>query len=318
MSLRLVEESKHSKVTIGHAGLAIRQGETASVPAAVHDGDTVSARALANISIRFLGVDTAEVTFPLPGERAFRNTGSPEWEEFLSDPFATWHDATAALGPSLRAELEARTGPGAATNHRKHAEEARARLQTLIQSDIDRFAGSNSNRFTFFLRYARDVIDRYGRLLAYINVNVEDPKTAPARTYNERMLALGFASPYFIWPNLDPFKQQLNMFDAVPVPENLAAVARAGRLGESRRSVDHAREQGLGIFGGELLRIQPFELRFLSQRRAPDRWVVDLSKNDGVLLRPVDYHRIPKLEDRLYVPAEYVSLFELKGWARAE
>lgn len=317
MSMRLVEESRHSKVTIGHAGLGLRNTGP-SIPAAVHDGDTISARALANIPIRFLGVDTPEVTFPLPGETGFRSTGSEEWEAFLSDPFAGWPDASDHLGPALRAELELRAGPGAARNHRKHAEHARTKLQELIGADVQTFAGSDKARYTFFLRYARDVIDRYGRLLAYINVNVDDPETAPVHTYNERMLALGLASPYFIWPNLDPFKKQSSLLDAVVDPSRMAALARAGRLGEARRSIREARDLGLGIFGPDPLRIQPFELRFLSQRRAPDRWVIDLSKSDGVLHRPVDYHTIENLEDRLYIPAEYLSLFEMKGWAKVD
>jgi hypothetical protein len=59
--------SPQQQGTIGHAGLGLR-GDTVMTPAfAAHDGDTVFARALTNISIRFVGVDTAEVAFTLPG-----------------------------------------------------------------------------------------------------------------------------------------------------------------------------------------------------------------------------------------------------------
>ena len=63
MSKKLIEEARSSKATIGHAGLGLR-GETVMTPAfAAHDGDTVFARVLTNISIHFLGVDTAGVAF---------------------------------------------------------------------------------------------------------------------------------------------------------------------------------------------------------------------------------------------------------------
>ena len=62
----------------------------------------------------------------------------------------------------------------------------------------------------FFLRDAKDVIDRYGRLLAYLTVNVDKDNlaAAPKLSYDERMLEERMAAPYFIWPNLDPFKKQ--------------------------------------------------------------------------------------------------------------
>jgi hypothetical protein len=42
--------------------------------------------------------------------------------------------------------------------------------------------------------------------------------------------------------------------------------------------------------------------------------VIDLSKNDDVLLRAQSYFKIPHPEDRLFVPAEFVPLFAAKGW----
>jgi hypothetical protein len=59
--------------------------------------------------------------------------------------------------------------------------------------------------------------------------------------------------------------------------------------------------------------LYPFELRFLAQRRAPNRWVIDLSQSDNHLLHPQEY-TIPNPEDRLYIPEEYLLLFKSKGW----
>jgi hypothetical protein len=46
------------------------------------------------------------------------------------------------------------------------------------------------------------------------------------------------------------------------------------------------------------------------------RWVIDLASDEGVLLAPIDYHTIERIEDRLFVPVEYVPLFENKDWKR--
>jgi hypothetical protein len=47
-----------------------------------------------------------------------------------------------------------------------------------------------------------------------------------------------------------------------------------------------------------------------------DRRVIDMAANTGELLTPLSYHTIARVEDRLYIPAEFVPLFEDKGWRR--
>lgn len=98
------------------------------------------------------------------------------------------------------------------------------------------------------------------------------------------MLESGLAAPYFIWPNLDPFKKQPTLLDAVPAPADIAAIAGSGRLKKARDFVAAARVNGLGIFG-DGLRLEPFELRLLAGQRAPDRWVIDLSADSGICSR---------------------------------
>jgi hypothetical protein len=39
-----------------------------------------------------------------------------------------------------------------------------------------------------------------------------------------------------------------------------------------------------------------------------------MASDDGVILDPTDYPAIEKIEDRLYIPAEYVPLFKNRGW----
>jgi hypothetical protein len=117
-------------------------------------------------------------------------------------------DAKEILGADLHAYLVDHTGPGTATNHAKHAA-AEDRLEELVSADVVNFAAGDNAELVFFLRYAKDVIDRYGRLLADLTVNVDKDNlaAAPKLSYDERMLEEGTAAPYFIWNNLDPFKK---------------------------------------------------------------------------------------------------------------
>jgi hypothetical protein len=88
-------------------------------------------------------------------------------------------------------------------------------------------------------------------------------------------------------------------------------------LRKARDGFRRARREGRGIFSSEdPLQLEPFEIRFLANQRRPTRWVIDLSKNDDVLVEPQNYYTIKNQEDRLYIPEEYVSLFVEKGWKR--
>lgn len=81
--------------------------------------------------------------------------------------------------------------------------------------------------------------------------------------------------------------------------------------------VREARARHLGVFNAmDPLLFEPFELRLLAGRRPPQRWVIDLSRNDDVLVHPQNYHTIPHLEDRLFLPEEFVPLFVENGWRR--
>jgi len=73
-------------------------------------------------------------------------------------------------------------------------------------------------------------------------------------------------------------------------------------------------EKTMGIFDKkDPLKLQGFEVRFLAQRRLPNRWLIDLSKDDNILINPQKYYLL-NLEDRFYVPYRYVRLFVNSGW----
>lgn len=310
-SLKLVEQSR-SGALIGFLGMPSRNGAVQRPDRSVHDGDTIVGRALANVDVRFLGMDTPEVSFQLPGSKAFVDIGDARWATFLADPFNGWTGPTLPRG--LVRHLSARTKDTTAANHARHAVEARDHLRAMVAADVESFAGGDLRSFSYFIRYAFDALDRYGRLLGYINVNVPEGTQRPL-TYNERMLQAGLAMPYFIWANLDPFKRSKSLLEAVFAPSDVGRIASTGALGDARRWVAAARKAGKGVFDAQdPLLLEAFELRFLAGRRLPDRAVIDLSGRRAGLVPATEYYRVPRQEDRLFVPAEYVPLFKERGW----
>jgi len=311
-------EQLQSGLTVGHTGLGLRGTTPMSARAAVHDGDTVSTRAVGNLPVRFLGVDAPEASFPLPGEGAFVAIGDDRWARFLEDPFAAaLPPFKPALQTALREQLAARVGEGCAANHARHSNAATKALTRHVERDI-KTLGQDKQSFRFFLAFAQEVIDRYGRLLAYLNREQperDQPEARPA-SYNERLLRDGLVMPYFIWPNIDPFRAASGLLGAVPKPGTQQRLAeRSSALRAARTAVRQARADQRGVFAGaDPLRLLAFELRFLARRQPPDRWVIDLASDSDRLIAPQRDFTIANPEDRLFIPAEYVPLFADRGW----
>jgi len=301
-------------LTYGLFGLGIHGSGTGSVPQKVHDGDTVHVRAIGNLAVRFLGIDTPEVSFTLPGSSQFRSISDPAWEAFLTAPFAAGLPPL-NLDPALEASLQARLGPGAATNHADYADAAHRALEKEIQDDMN-VRGLTKEDVQFFAAFTREIVDRYGRLLAWLNISDQSATRPP--DYNTRMLEKGLATPYFIWPNVDPWRSRGSLIDAALPPAQFRQEANGpGKLRNARNAVAQARANGHRIFdANDPLRIHAFELRFLAQRRAPDRWVIDLGSTAPTLLKPQNYHTVANVEDRLFIPGDYVPLFERAGWQK--
>ncbi len=295
-------------------GIRRRNGAVQTLEAAVPDGDTVGTQLDGTGSIRFLGIDTPEKSFvqPLGGGQAL---DGPKWDQYLTNPFGSGYEV-ALLEPALATHLQTRFGAGAAANHHRHALAAGESLRELIRAD-QAALGQTAEEFSYFVSFSYEVFDRYGRFLAFVNrnqpeANVPVPRV---RSYNERQLAAGCALPYFIWPNVNPFRDVPTITHAVPAPGTANTVAETGDLKYARAAVQHARGSGLGVFApGDPLRFEAFEIRYLGRNEAPTRAVIDLSRNDSVILRPQSYFRIPNPEDRLFIPGEFVPLFAAKGW----
>jgi endonuclease YncB( thermonuclease family) len=319
---KAIEETRAGFIA-GHALLGRHGDGIGSVKQVVHDGDTITVQADGNISVRFLGVDAAEISFTLPDNpNAFISLDNPRWAEFLGNPFdRRWTPpGKTPLEEQLPRELlrflRRRLGAESAANHHRHAMAAQRALEALIEDDMSA-AGETKETYRFFLAFAHDVMDRYGRLLGYINRDERDAARRKA-SYNERLLQQGMVLPYFIWPNVDPFRRQPTLLNAVPAPGQMQKLLQeAPKLRQARESVQTARQTHSGIFSeADPLRLESFELRYLARQAPPDRWLIDLSKDDGLLLRPEKYYAVPNAEDRLWIPAEFVPLFVEKGWKR--
>jgi hypothetical protein len=307
-------EQLQSGLVVGHAGLGLRDGVPGSVRQEVHDGDTINVQALGGFGVRFLGVDAPEISFTLPGSTRFVGLGESEWADFLDDPFAAdLPPFEPALEDDLVQFLRGRTGQGTAANHYRLAKLAEDALEAEVAADMTEL-GATPATFAFFLAFAHEVIDRYGRLLGFINR--DDPSPDRPLSYNERLLRVGRVTPYIIWPNTNPFRRAPSLRDAVVEPGDALHHADSdASLRQAREWTRAARENGIGVFDpADPLRILPFEVRFLSRRSPPDRWVIDLSATDDVLRHPQRYFELPHPEDRLFVPDEYTPLFVERGW----
>lgn len=290
---------------------------------AVYDGDTVRAVLPGTQGLRFLGCDTAEMAYRVPispsASKQNQKIDSALWDAYLQDPLRP--DAWPAfpgqgLHPVTIERVRQATGPGCAANHAHHARRARDELVRIMMEDQTRL-GIPDDAFKLFVAFAHEVLDGYGRPLVFVNTEVENAAERPKLTYNERLIACGAAAPLFIWPNVDPFRGRPKITDAALPPPQLRKASRSGRLGQARADAAAARDQGLGIWDpSDPLRLLPYELRMLADRKLPSRWVIDLAAadDDPTLYPPQAYPLIANPEDRLFVPEEYVPLFAQRGW----
>ncbi len=307
-------------LTIGILTLGRQGDKPGSVKQMVHDGDTINVRPAGNLGVRFLGIDTPEVSFQFPGTEKFFSLNDPRWERFLSDPFAEeWGAFNRPLPAGLKQYLHTHVGAGVAANHLRHARAAEDFLEEEIAKDMN-ILGQDTESFRFFMAFAFEVMDGYGRLLGYLNREQPNPNQPAPRplTYNERLLKAGRAFPYFIWPNINPFRKADSIIEAVPKPGTQRTQAEADiTLSRTAEFLANAREKHLGLFDAmQPMLLEPFELRLLARRELPRRWVIDLGENNNLLIRPENYYQIALPEHRLFIGEEYVPLFVEQGWKR--
>lgn len=313
--------NKYGQVMFGKHGQGI--GSTAQI---THDGDTMNVRTPLNFGIRFLGVDSPEISFNLPGETNFLKINDPKWDNFFTSGAWKQHLQVPA---SLKNYLTNRIGDGVsvATNHFELAQQARDSLRAIVNKDLAA-AGKTKDNFLFFLAFAHEFTDSYGRFLAFIHTDRENFPPAQwtnnpslEMSYNERQLKTGTAAPYFIYPNTDPFLRRPFDANSLQPAKFWQSVQNSAKLTRARQFVADARQQQIGIFNqNNPLRLLPYELRFLARltNAGPDRFVINLG-NAGTnkIMKPHRYYSIANYEDRLFIAKEFVPLFTTNGWVVA-
>lgn len=306
---------------LGVSGIGLHGKKVGSISQIVHDGDTVNTRLIHNLGVRFLGIDTPEISFQFPGTHTFVSLSDKKWDEYFRS--GKWKEGL-AVGQDLYHHFSNIIGNGKniVKNHLEYAQEARKALLKIINSDLKKSKRSVKS-FNFFMAFGSDFLDGYGRLLCYLNSSLDNFKSQKDKdeikklSYNERQLATGLGCPFFIWPNVQPFLS-VKAFSRENVhPKNFwTLIKKAQKLHQARKSVAEARSSNKGIFNNtNLLKLMPFEFRIIARKKGPDRFVIDLrDEGNNVLLKPEEYIKIPHQEDRMHIPGEYVPIFQLYGW----
>jgi len=313
--------SNAAGLKMGTARFGFHGKTTGSVRQIVYDGDTANVHLSNNLGVRFLGIDSPEMSFPLPGSSAFVKLSNPQWDALFRT--GKWREGL-KLDPGLMFDLAQRigNGNGVAQNHADLADAAQKSLEEIMLEDLAK-SGKTKEEFSLFMAFAHEFLEGYGRLLCYLNSGIENysdlkvAKEIRRLSYNERQLINGAAVPYFIWPNVQPFLGKRPFAKENIEPLGFWKLIKgAGKLNAARKAVLDARNAGLGIFNpANPLQVMPFELRFISRKKGPDRFVIDLAGiGSNRLLKPEDYYTIENPEDRLHIPSEYVQLFLSFGW----
>lgn len=314
-----IQTDSENNRTSGWATPGLYDGRPGTVLQQVHDGDTIAVRPKGNIPVRLLGIDTPEISFAFPGPRLnFVGLNDARWNEFLTSCFeAKWGNFTSPVTDELRSYLEVKLSGEPGTEHCRHAKAATDVFRQMVASDMQ-VLGQDLNTFGYYLRFGFEIMDGFGRFLCVINREQPDRNNPAPRpqTYNMRLLEKGLAFPYFIWPNVNPWDRPATVMDAVIPPGKARQAAEANsELVRARERVQRARQSHLGLFEmTSPLLLEPFELRFLSRRQLPGRYVIDLNSDSNRLIHPHRYYTVPHPEDRLWIPPQYVPLFESRGW----
>ena len=191
--------------------------------------------------MRLLGIDTPEISFAFPGPKLFfMGLENPKWNDFLTTAFDNkWGEFRATVPEPLKMWIQSKVVGQPGTVHHEHAQKATDELRSLITKDME-IMGQDLNSFGYFLTFGFEVMDGYGRLLCTVNRDQPDRSVPTPRppTYNMRLLQLGRAFPYFIWPNMNPWDRPESVDKAVIPPgkaKELASTDRELLMARSRQ-----------------------------------------------------------------------------------
>ncbi len=247
------------------------------------DGDTPTLQ----LPVRMLGMDAPEYHY---GGATGKNPG-----KYDKDIASFLTKAGKNLDPGLRNYLKQRVGSNASTRQIQGGLASSDHFKEMVAKRLDRGMGKNGKPLAprhLFTMASKDVFDRYGRLLAYVNASYEKKELesipeAKRPTFNLQMIQDGQAVSLIIYPN-------------IPKEKDLELVQLA---------VKNARTHAKGCWKDPKSVLLPYEFRWivdtiLGKRNGPDRYCADIVS--GKLYPPQRYYEVLP-ENRLFFFPEHLS-----------
>jgi endonuclease YncB( thermonuclease family) len=247
------------------------------------DGDTPTLQ----LPLRMLGMDAPEYHY---GGATAKNPG-----KFDKDIASFLTKAGKDLDQGLQNYLKARVGSNASTRQIQAGQVALDHFKDIVAKRLGRGMGKNGKPLTprhLFTMASKDVFDRYGRLLAYVNASYEKKERdkipeSKRPTFNLQMIQDAQAVSLIIYPN-------------IPKEKDLALVQEA---------VKNARTHGKGFWKNPDKVLLPYEFRWIvdtiqGKRNGPDRYCADIVS--GKLYPPQRYYEVLP-ENRVFFFQEHLS-----------
>ena len=148
----------------------------------VHDGDTINVRGPGNWSSlprhrRGRGFSTNK------RQRRFSTNERRGMETYLSNPFAKDKKYESSFSLELHDYLVSKFSDDAGNNQHRNTEDARKSLINLFEQDM-KDLDQSKEELKFFIYFVFEVMDRYGRLLGYINRNQPSEEISPCHPHS--------------------------------------------------------------------------------------------------------------------------------------
>ncbi len=247
------------------------------------DGDTPTLQ----LPLRMLGMDAPEYHY---AGASINNPG-----KFDKDIASFLKKTGKALDAGLQKYLKPRLSSNASTRQIQAGQAAFDHFKDIAAKRLDRGLGKNGKPLTprhLFTMASKDVFDRYGRLLAYVNASYEKNERdkipeSKRPTFNLQMIQDGQAVSLIIYPN-------------IPKEKDLELVQQA---------VKNARIHGKGFWKNPDTVLLPYEFRWIvdtivGKRKGPDRYCADIVS--GKLYPPERYFEVLP-ENRVFFFPDHLS-----------
>ena len=157
MPKAIFTDSRNNRTT-GFARPGIYKQKRGSVQEIVHDGDTINVELDGNLGVRYLGIDTPEVSFIFPGA-SFVDLTDPRWNDFLDSAFdKKWGEYDQKAGQDFRSWMQPKLQSDGGSIHAEHAKAATDDLKRFIAEDM-RVMKQTPDTFRYYLAFGFEVMD---------------------------------------------------------------------------------------------------------------------------------------------------------------